>query len=152
MRGRYFSTQGRLSCCFSFRDIDEPDAAERCLRRALSGAAAADDDAALAGGNGAERHTRRRLADVLKATEADAGAAADAPKPSQYKRVVKAIETANDRGGVTLAICGYDGGKVKQLAQHALHVPSFDMQICEDVHFIFGHMVMKSLCDDHIRD
>ena len=78
----------------AFYGLDEPDAAERCLRRALSGAAAADDDAALAGGNGAERHTRRRLADVLKATEADAGAAADAPKPSQYKRVVKAIETA----------------------------------------------------------
>ena len=57
--------------------------------------------------------------------------------------VVKAIETANDRGGVTLAICGYDGGKVKQLAQHALHIESFDMQICEDLHFIFGHMVMK---------
>jgi len=66
--------------------------------------------------------------------------------------VVKAIETANDRGGVTLAICGYDGGKVKQLAQHALHIESFDMQICEDLHFIFGHMVMKALCDDHIRD
>jgi hypothetical protein len=25
------------------------------------------------------------------------------------------------------------------------------MQICEDLHFIFGHMVMKSLCGDPIR-
>ena len=66
--------------------------------------------------------------------------------------VVRALEVANEGGGVTLAICGYDGGKIKQIAQHVLHVPSFDMQICEDLHFIFGHMVMKSICDDQIRD
>jgi len=68
------------------------------------------------------------------------------------ENVVRALEYAKQAGGVTLAICGYDGGKVKQIAEHSLWVPSFDMQICEDVHFIFGHMVMKALCDDHIRD
>jgi len=65
--------------------------------------------------------------------------------------VVRAMEWANSNGGVTLAICGYDGGKIKELAQHSLWVQSFDMQICEDLHFIFGHMVMKSLCGGQIR-
>ncbi|MFP6655826.1 MAG: SIS domain-containing protein [Myxococcota bacterium] len=65
--------------------------------------------------------------------------------------VVRAMEWANDNGGVTLAICGYDGGKIKALAQHSLWVESFDMQICEDLHFFFGHMVMKSLCGGEIR-
>jgi len=67
------------------------------------------------------------------------------------ENVVRALQYANENGGMTLAICGYDGGKVKQLAQHSVWVPSFDMQICEDLHFSFGHMVMKSLCDDSIR-
>jgi D-sedoheptulose 7-phosphate isomerase len=67
------------------------------------------------------------------------------------ENVVRAVKYANDNGGITLAICGYDGGKVKQLARHSVWVPSFDMQICEDVHFVFGHMVMKSLCGDPIR-
>lgn len=67
------------------------------------------------------------------------------------ENVVRAVKYANENGGVTLAICGYDGGKVKKLAQHCLHVPSFDMQLCEDLHFVFGHMVMKALCDDSIR-
>ena len=67
------------------------------------------------------------------------------------ENVVRAVSWANENGGVTLAVCGYDGGKIKKLAQHALHVPSFDMQICEDLHFVFGHMVMKSLCADEIR-
>ena len=56
----------------------------------------------------------------------------------------------NANGGVTLAICGYDGGKVRKIAQHCLWIQSFDMQICEDLHFVFGHMVMKSLCGDKI--
>ena len=67
------------------------------------------------------------------------------------ENVVRAIKHANESGGVTLAICGYDGGKIKKLAQHSLWIPSFDMQICEDLHFVFGHMVMKSLCGDQIR-
>ena len=67
------------------------------------------------------------------------------------ENVVRALEYANGAGGVTLAISGYDGGKIKQLAQHSLRVPSFDMQLCEDLHFIFGHMVMKSLCGDSIH-
>ena len=67
------------------------------------------------------------------------------------ENVVRAIRYANEEGGVTLAISGYDGGKIKQLAQHSLWVPSYDMQFCEDLHFIFGHMVMKALCGDAIH-
>ena len=61
------------------------------------------------------------------------------------ENVVRALSYANEAGGVTLAISGYDGGKIKKLAQHSLWVPSFDMQLCEDLHFVFGHMVMKAL-------
>lgn len=68
------------------------------------------------------------------------------------ENVVRAVSYANENGAVTLAICGYDGGKIKKLAKHSLHVPSFDMQHCEDLHFIFGHMVMKALCADEIRE
>lgn len=60
--------------------------------------------------------------------------------------VLKAVEYANSAGGQTLAIVGYDGGKLKPLAQNSVWVPSFDMQLCEDIHLMFGHMVMKTLC------
>lgn len=59
--------------------------------------------------------------------------------------VVKAVETAKARGMRTLAICGFDGGKVKQLADQSVWVRSHDMQICEDCHLVFGHFVMKAL-------
>ena len=65
--------------------------------------------------------------------------------------VIKAVEYANSIGAVTLAIVGYDGGKLMPLAQHSVWVPSMDMQLCEDVHFMFGHLVMKSLCTSSIN-
>jgi D-sedoheptulose 7-phosphate isomerase len=66
--------------------------------------------------------------------------------------VIKAVEYANRAGAETLAIVGYDGGRLKQVAAHSVWVPSFDMQLCEDVHLMFGHMVMKALCGAPIRD
>lgn len=60
--------------------------------------------------------------------------------------VVKAVEYANQAGARTLAVVGYDGGALKQIATYCVWVPSFDMQLCEDVHLMFGHMVMKTLC------
>jgi D-sedoheptulose 7-phosphate isomerase len=66
--------------------------------------------------------------------------------------VVKAVEYANGAGAETLAVVGYDGGRLKQIATHVVWVPSHDMQICEDAHLMFGHMVMKALCGTPISD
>jgi D-sedoheptulose 7-phosphate isomerase len=66
--------------------------------------------------------------------------------------VVKAVEYADGAGATTLGIVGYDGGKLKAVARHSVWVPSFDMQLCEDVHLMFGHMVMKALCGTPITN
>jgi D-sedoheptulose 7-phosphate isomerase len=60
--------------------------------------------------------------------------------------ILRAVEYANSINSTTLAVVGYDGGKLKPLCDHAIWVESFDMQMCEDIHLMFGHMVMKSLC------
>lgn len=64
--------------------------------------------------------------------------------------VVKAVEYANSVGAKTLAVVGYDGGRLREIASHSVWVRSFDMQLCEDVHLMFGHMVMKTLCGTDI--
>ncbi len=66
--------------------------------------------------------------------------------------VLNAVEFANANGADTLAIVGYDGGKLKKIAKQSVWVPSFDMQLCEDVHLIFGHMVMKALCSYPVKN
>lgn len=63
--------------------------------------------------------------------------------------IVRAIEYANSKEAVTVAFCGYKGGKVKDLAKHIIHVPIQDMEITEDIHIIIFHaikqMMMKEL-------
>jgi D-sedoheptulose 7-phosphate isomerase len=65
--------------------------------------------------------------------------------------ILKAVEYANEYGINTLGVIGYDGGKLMPMVKHAFLVPSFDMQLCEDVHLMFGHMVMKTLCGIGIK-
>lgn len=62
------------------------------------------------------------------------------------ENVIRAVQYANDNDAVTLGLCGYRGGKLKEIAQHVLWADVDDMQIAEDVHAIFGHMVMQRLC------
>ena len=62
------------------------------------------------------------------------------------ENVIRAVDYANANKAITLGLCGYDGGKLKDIAQHTVWANVNDMQICEDVHFFFGHIVMQKLC------
>jgi len=62
------------------------------------------------------------------------------------ENVVRATEVANSLGVSTLTITGYDGGRLKEISKHSVWIDSFDMQICEDAHVVFGHLVMRGIC------
>jgi D-sedoheptulose 7-phosphate isomerase len=62
------------------------------------------------------------------------------------ENVIRAVNYANDNKAVTLGLCGYSGGKLRDLAKHTIWARVDDMQLCEDVHAIFGHIVMQKLC------
>jgi D-sedoheptulose 7-phosphate isomerase len=62
------------------------------------------------------------------------------------ENVIRAVEYANEIGCKTLGLCGFGGGRLKASAEHSIWVQVNDMQLCEDVHAIFGHMVMQSIC------
>jgi D-sedoheptulose 7-phosphate isomerase len=62
------------------------------------------------------------------------------------ENVLRAVRYANDHGAVTLGLCGYGGGTLRQIAQHVVWVNVNDMQLAEDIHSMFGHVVMQCLC------
>ena len=66
--------------------------------------------------------------------------------------VISAVLEAKRMKGRTLAVVGYDGGKLMPMCDQSVWVRSFDMQLCEDFHLMFGHMVMKSLCNSPIKE
>lgn len=65
--------------------------------------------------------------------------------------IIKAISTARKLKGKVLGVLGYDGGAVIEMCDEVFHTPSWDMQICEDIHLSFGHLVMKTICSSRIR-
>ena len=64
------------------------------------------------------------------------------------ENVVRAVEYAKEVGAPVLGVTGYSGGRVKQLSDYAMHADIDDMQISEDVHMIFDHMIMRVLAEN----
>jgi len=61
------------------------------------------------------------------------------------ENVLKAIKLANSMGAITIGMTGFDGGKLKGLADLCLHVPSSCMGQAEDVHVILVHLMCTCL-------
>ena len=60
--------------------------------------------------------------------------------------VVKALEYTKSKGARSVAICGFKGGKIKEIADLSLHAPINDMEITEDIHnLIITHCVKQIL-------
>ena len=61
------------------------------------------------------------------------------------KNVIKAVEYAKECGNKVIGLTGYGGGKLKELADVSLHVPINSMQVTEDIHMVFDHLMMSVL-------
>ena len=64
--------------------------------------------------------------------------------------VVKAVEYANELGGKTIAFCGFNGGKLKELADMPLYTPNKDKDYgpIEDLHMILDHVMINFITQD----
>lgn len=71
--------------------------------------------------------------------------------------IIHAVEYAKEHGCKIIGLTGFLGGKLKEMADISLHVPVNSMQVTEDIHMIFDHMMMsifyKHLCGkEHLKD
>lgn len=62
--------------------------------------------------------------------------------------VVRALEQASLLGMKSFAILGFNGGRCKDLADEAIHVPVEDMQVSEDIQLVIGHCLMQWLSEN----
>lgn len=72
------------------------------------------------------------------------------------ENVIRAVRYAKEQGCKIIGLTGFTGGKLKELSDISLHAPINSMQITEDIHMIFDHLMMsifyKSMCGiDHIK-
>ena len=59
------------------------------------------------------------------------------------KNVLNAVEYAKKQGAKVIGLTGFGGGKLKELSDVSLHVPVNSMQITEDIHMVFDHLMMS---------
>lgn len=72
------------------------------------------------------------------------------------KNVLNAVDYAKAQGCKIIGLTGYTGGKLKELSDISLHAPVMSMQVTEDIHMVFDHLMMsmfyKYLCGkDHLK-
>lgn len=56
------------------------------------------------------------------------------------------IEKGNkvkQQGNKIIGLTGFGGGKLKELSDISLHAPINSMQVTEDIHMIFDHLMMS---------
>ena len=56
--------------------------------------------------------------------------------------VVRAMEYAHTAGMATVAMTGFTGGKLKEMADHSVHVPVDDYGMAENMHMIIVHIII----------
>lgn len=59
--------------------------------------------------------------------------------------VLNAVSFVNENNGTTIGWTGYTGGKLKELTHYSINANIEDMQISEDLHMIYTHILMKTL-------
>ena len=61
--------------------------------------------------------------------------------------VIKAVELAKEKKGKTVALVGFDGGRLAQICDHVVHIKSKKGEYgpVEDIHLILNHMIVSYL-------
>ena len=61
------------------------------------------------------------------------------------KNVVNTLQYAKERGVQTIALCGFKGGQISQIADIVIYAQVHDMEVAEDVHLIAFHIIKREL-------
>lgn len=61
--------------------------------------------------------------------------------------VIEAVKFAKKRGGITIGLVGFDGGRLGKMCDHVIHVISKKGEFgpVEDIHLILDHMITSFL-------
>lgn len=59
------------------------------------------------------------------------------------KNIIKAFKTAKDIGMLTIALTGESGGKLKDISDYLINVPSSDTPRIQESHIMIGHIICE---------
>ena len=59
--------------------------------------------------------------------------------------VLRALTVAREAGAITIGLTGFQGGKMRELCDTCMIVPSDNMQVIEDLHLCVAHALFTSI-------
>lgn len=85
----------------------------------------------------------RQLRNLMRPGDVVVGISASGNSPN----AVKALRYAAENGGISVALVGFDGGIMKQIASHAIHIETAkgDYGPVEDIHMVLDHLISTYL-------
>jgi D-sedoheptulose 7-phosphate isomerase len=97
----------------------------------------------LANDFGYETIFSRQLRNLMQPGDVVVGISASGNSPN----AVQAMEYAEENGGISVAIVGFDGGKMKKVAAKVIHVETEHGEYgpVEDVHMVLDHLISSYL-------
>jgi len=99
---------------------------------------------AVANDQGYENCFAEQLRNYLQPADLVVGISAS----GDSENVVRAFQMARDVGAERLALIGFDGGRLKQLATRRVWVDSYDYGVVESLHLIVAHVWVRMLGDN----
>ncbi len=65
------------------------------------------------------------------------------------KNIINAVDYAKKQGAMVIGFTGFDGGKLKKMANYSLDANIDNMQITEDVHLILEHLIVSMFYENY---
>ena len=59
------------------------------------------------------------------------------------ENIIRALNTANELGMITVGFTGNNGGKMKDICKYLINVPSSDTPRIQEVHILIGHIICE---------
>lgn len=87
------------------------------------------------------------FAEPLKSLARSGDVAVGISASGNSPNILRAMKVAHELGLYTVGITGFQGGKLRELVDLCIIVPSEDMQQIEDMHLAILHAVFRSLRD-----
>ena len=84
---------------------------------------------------------KKQLENKLTSNDVVIGISCSGSSPN----VLNAIEYTNEKHATSIGFCGFDGGQLRDLTDIGIYVPTNDMQVCEDIHLILTHLIMRMI-------
>lgn len=113
-------------------------------RRALPAVALTTDTATLTA-IGNDRDFSMVFADQVRLLAAPGDMALGISTSGQAANVARGLQVAKERGLLTIAFSGRDGGRIAGIADHAFVAPSFSIHRIQETHTLLLHLLWDQL-------